>query len=129
MIEFPIAWPIAKLLDYLLGESHGTLYKKAELKTFVGLHRQIGGETLNEDEVTIISSVLELAEKSVSSIMTGLEDTYTLPADAVLDQDTVDQILALGHSRIPIHTPEDPTDFMGMLIVKKLISYDPSQAQ
>ncbi|ORY89765.1 hypothetical protein BCR35DRAFT_329115 [Leucosporidium creatinivorum] len=129
LIEFPIAWPIAKLLDYLLGESHGTLYKKAELKTFVGLHRQIGGETLNEDEVTIISSVLELAEKSVSSIMTGLEDTYTLPADAVLDQDTVDQILALGHSRIPIHTPEDATDFMGMLIVKKLISYDPSQAQ
>lgn len=84
---------------------------------------------MNEDEVTIISSVLELAEKSVSSIMTGLEDTYTLPADAVLDQDTVDQILALGHSRIPIHVPEDTTDFMGMLIVKKLISYDPSQAQ
>ncbi|KAK4054686.1 cell agglutination protein Mam3 [Microbotryomycetes sp. JL221] len=129
LIEFPIAYPIAKLLDYLLGESHGTLYKKAELKTFVGLHRQIGGESLNEDEVTIISSVLELSEKSVSSIMTNLEDTYTLPSDAILDQETVDQILALGHSRIPIHTPDDPQDFVGMIIVKKLIAYDPAQAQ
>ncbi|SCZ89656.1 BZ3500_MvSof-1268-A1-R1_Chr9g10528 [Microbotryum saponariae] len=127
-LEYPIAYPIAKLLDYLLGESHGTLYKKAELKTFVALHRRIGGESLNEDEVTIISSVLELSAKPVSQIMTNLEDTYSLPSDAILDQETVDEILALGHSRIPVHTPEDPTDFIGMIIVKKLISYDPSQA-
>lgn len=39
------------------------------------------------------------------------------------------QILALGHSRIPIHAPGDPNNFVGMLIVKKLIAYDPSQAQ
>lgn len=61
--------------------------------------------------------------------MTGIDDTYTLPSDAVLDQDTVDQILALGHSRIPIHSPGLPTDFIGMILVKKLIAYDPAQAQ
>lgn len=90
---------------------------------------EIGGESLNEDEVTIISSVLELSEKSVFSIMTRLEDTFSLGADAILDQETVDQILALGHSRIPIHAPNDATDFLGMILVKKLIAYDPSQAQ
>lgn len=127
--EFPVAWPIAKLLDWLLGESHGTVYKKAELKTFVGLHRHIGDETLNEDEVTIISAVLELSDKPVSLIMTPIEDTYTLPSDALLNQRRVDEILALGHSRIPIHAPDNAKNFIGMLIVKKLISYDPSQAQ
>ncbi|GAA5974567.1 hypothetical protein JCM21900_001746 [Sporobolomyces salmonicolor] len=123
--EYPIAYPIAKLLDYLLGEEQGTLYKKAELKTFVGLHRQFGEETLNDDEATIISSVLELNDKSVASIMTPLEDIYSLSSDTKLNHAVVDQILVSGHSRIPVHSPGDPTDFVGMLIVKKLISYDP----
>ncbi|GAA5844576.1 hypothetical protein JCM5353_001322 [Sporobolomyces roseus] len=124
-LEFPIAYPIAKLLDYLLGEETGTLYKKAELKTFVGLHRQFGEETLSEDEATIISSVLDLNDKSVEDIMTPLEDIYSLASDVKLNHAVVDQILVSGHSRIPVHHPGDPTDFVGMLIVKKLISYDP----
>ncbi|GAA5971081.1 hypothetical protein JCM11641_004136 [Rhodosporidiobolus odoratus] len=124
-LEFPIAYPIAKLLDYLLGEEQGVTYKKAELKTFVGLHRQFGTETLNDDEVTIISSVLELGDKSVKDIMTPLEDIYSLPSDTRLSHAVVDQILASGHSRIPVYAPGNTTDFVGMLIVKKLISYDP----
>lgn len=114
-IEFPIAYPIAKLLDRLLGEEQGVTYKKAELKTFVGLHRQFGEETLNDDEVTIISSVLELGDKNVADIMTPLEDIYSLPVDTKLSQRVVDQILASGHSRIPIHAQGDTTDFVGML--------------
>ncbi|GAA5935169.1 uncharacterized protein JCM15063_000959 [Sporobolomyces koalae] len=126
-LEFPIAYPIAKLLDYLLGEETGTLYKKAELKTFVGLHRQFGEETLSEDEATIISSVLDLNDKSVEDIMTPLEDIYSLAADVKLNHAVVDQILVSGHSRIPVHNPGDPTDFVGMLsdALKQLISYDP----
>lgn len=114
-IEFPIAYPIAKLLDRTLGEEQGVTYKKAELKTFVGLHRQFGEETLNDDEVTIISSVLELGDKSVADIMTPLEDIYSLPVDTKLSQTVVDGILASGHSRIPIHAHGNPTDFVGML--------------
>ncbi|KAI5477554.1 DUF21 and CBS domain containing protein [Pseudohyphozyma bogoriensis] len=125
--EFPVAWPIAKLLDHMLGEDHGTVYKKAELKTFVGLHGHIGEEMLNEDEVTIISAVLELSDKPVSAIMTPIEDVYVMPEDTVLNQEKIDEILALGHSRIPVHSKADKKSFMGMLIVKKLISYDPAK--
>lgn len=127
----PIAWPTAKLLDYLLGEDHGTVYKKAGLKTLVTLHASLGKsptERLNEDEVTIITAVLDLKAKSVASIMTPMADVFTMPSDAILDEKTVATILTAGHSRIPIHEPGNPTDFIGMLLVRTLITYDPEDA-
>lgn len=36
-VMYPIAYPTALLLDYFLGESHGTVYKKAgKVDTFIG---------------------------------------------------------------------------------------------
>lgn len=127
----PVAWPVAKLLDYLLGEDHGTIYKKAGLKTLVTLHKTLGeaGEQLNADEVTIISAVLDLKEKSVGSIMTPMEDVFTMSADTVLDERTMDLILSQGYSRIPIHAPDNPINFIGMLLVKMLITYDPEDCK
>ena len=130
-IMFPIAWPTAKLLDYLLGEDHGTTYKKAGLKTLVTLHRTLGtspDERLNEDEVTIITAVLDLKAKPVGSIMTPMKDVFTMSADTVLDEAMMEVILSAGYSRIPIHTPENKFDFVGMLLVKMLITYDPEDA-
>lgn len=126
-----VAWPTAKLLDHLLGEDHGTVYKKAGLKTLVSLHRSLGeaGQQLNADEVTIISAVLDLKEKSVGSIMTPMEDVFTLSLDDVLDEATMDDILSQGYSRIPIHHPDNDTNFVGMLLVKMLITYDPEDAK
>lgn len=127
----PAAWPTAKLLDRLLGEDHGTTYKKAGLKTLVTLHRTLGeaGEQLNSDEVTIISAVLDLKAKPVGSIMTPMADVFTMSVDTVLDEQTMDIILGAGYSRIPIHAPDNEQNFVGMLLVKILITYDPEDCK
>ena len=127
----PVAWPTAKLLDRILGEDHGTTYKRAGLKTLVTLHKTLGsaGEQLNSDEVTIISAVLDLKAKPVGVIMTPMDDVYTMSADTVLDEETMNEILSAGYSRIPIHAPDNETNFVGMLLVKMLITYDPEDAK
>ena len=127
----PVAWPTAKLLDRLLGEDHGTTYKKAGLKTLVTLHKTLGsaGEQLNSDEVTIISAVLDLKEKPIGSIMTPMDNVFTMSADEILDEKTMDVILSAGYSRIPIHDPDNPLNFVGMLLVKILITYDPEDCK
>lgn len=127
-VMYPIAYPCALLLDHILGEDHGTVYKKLGLKTLVTLHRTMGVERLNQDEVTIILAVLDLKEKPVSEIMTPMNRVYTMSLDTVLDQLTVEEIFNAGFLRIPIHLPGEPLNFVGMLLVRVLISYDPEDA-
>ncbi|TQS37010.1 hypothetical protein Golomagni_02529 [Golovinomyces magnicellulatus] len=128
----PIAWPIAKLLDTLLGKDHGTVYKKSGLKTLVTLHKTLGAsptERLNQDEVTIISAVLDLKDKAVGDIMTPIEDVFTMSEDTILNEETMNTILSAGYSRIPIYEPGNPKNFVGMLLVKILITYDPEDCK
>lgn len=125
MILFaPIAWPIAKLLDRILGKDEGHTYKKAELKSFLQFHRE-GEEPLRDDEIVILNSVLSLNDKHAKEIMTPIEDCLILPSNKILNHDTIDEILLSGFSRIPIHEPGQKDNFIGMLLVKKLISYNP----
>lgn len=126
-----VAWPTAKLLDWLLGEDHGTVYKKSGLKTLVTLHKSLGeaSERLNQDEVTIISAVLDLKRKPVEEVMTPMDDVFTMSEDTVLDEPTIDRILNEGYSRIPIHQTGNPYNFVGMLLVKILITYDPEDGK
>lgn len=131
-LMYPVAYPTALLLDRILGEDHGTVYKKAGLKTLVTLHKTLGtspSERLNEDEVTIISAVLDLKDKPVGNIMTPIKDVFIMSSDTILDEPMMDEILSAGYSRIPIHAPNEPSNFIGMLLVKVLITYDPEDAK
>ncbi|KAJ7778910.1 hypothetical protein B0H16DRAFT_800065, partial [Mycena metata] len=123
----PIAYPIAKLLDYVLGANEAHTYKKAELKSFLQFHRT-GEEPLRDDEISILNGVLELNTKSVEGIMTPMKDVVTLAADAIMDDKLVEKILLSGYSRFPVHEPGNPDSFIGLLLIKKLLKYDPSSA-
>ena len=68
----PIAWPIAKLLDHVLGKNDVHTYKKAELRSFLQFHRT-GEEPLRDEEISILNGVLELSTKKVESIMTPMK--------------------------------------------------------
>lgn len=128
----PIAYPTAKLLDWLLGEDHGAVYKKSGLKTLVTLHKTLGpspSERLNQDEVVIINAVLDLKAKAVGDVMTPMADVFTMSQDTVLDEETMDLISSQGYSRIPIYETGNESNFVGMLLVKILITYDPEDGK
>lgn len=125
-IMAPIAYPIARLLDHILGVHKSHTYRKAELKSLLQFHKT-GEEPLMEEEISILNSVLELSTKNVKSLMTPLKDVVTLSADTILDDKKLDELLTTGYSRFPVHAPGEPLTFIGLLLVKKLLRYDPTQ--
>lgn len=121
----PIAWPIAKLLDWVLGAHDEHTYKKAELKSFLQFHRS-GEEPLRDDEISILNGVLSLNEKTAAEIMTPWKDVVTVSADTVVDRKVFDTLLSSGYSRFPVTAAGKPTTVIGLLLIKKLLRYDPA---
>ncbi|KAJ1820951.1 hypothetical protein LPJ60_002916 [Coemansia sp. RSA 2675] len=123
----PIGYPIAMLLDYVLGADHGIIYQKAELKELVSLSDTAHGGNLSADEITIIRGALELGEKLVNDVMTELRNVYMVDIDAKLDRPLLTEMLRQGHSRVPVFEGER-SNVVGVLLVKSLILLDPDDA-
>jgi len=77
-IAFPIAWPIAKLLEYILGAHHGIIYRRQELNELIKMHAAggEGGGDLDFDTVTMAQGALSLAQKTVKDAMTSIDDVF-----------------------------------------------------
>ncbi|XP_057976960.1 DUF21 domain-containing protein At2g14520-like isoform X3 [Malania oleifera] len=125
-ICYPVAYPISKLLDFLLGHGHVALFRRAELKTLVNLHGNEAGKggELTRDETTIIAGALELTEKMASDAMTPISETFALDINAKLDRELMGLILEKGHSRLPVFY-EQPRNIIGLVLVKNLLTIYP----
>ncbi|XP_039015669.1 DUF21 domain-containing protein At2g14520-like [Hibiscus syriacus] len=117
-ICFPVAYPISKLLDFLLGHGHIALFRRAELKTLVDLHGNEAGKggELTHDETTIIAGALELTEKKAKDAMTPISETFAIDINAKLDRELMSLILEKGHSRVPVYY-EHPKNIIGLILV------------
>ncbi|KAL0749952.1 hypothetical protein Bca101_031955 [Brassica carinata] len=126
IVFFPLAYPISKLLDLLLGRRHSTLFRRAELKSFVFMHGNEAGKggELTHDETTIISGALDMSHKSAKDAMTSVSKIFSLDINSRLDEKTMGLIASEGHSRIPVYSV-DPTVIIGYILVKNLIKVRP----
>ncbi|CAJ2633162.1 putative DUF21 domain-containing protein At1g03270 [Trifolium pratense] len=121
-ICYPIAYPIGKVMDLLLGHDD-VLFRRAQLKALVSIHSEEAGKggELTHDEATIISGALDLTLKTAEEAMTPIESTFSLDVEAKLDWEAIGKILERGHSRIPVYSG-NPKNIIGILLVKNLLT-------
>jgi metal transporter CNNM len=79
---------------------------------------------LHVDEVTIIHGALDLTAKTVREVMIPIDQVYMLEYSTKLGENVMADILASGHSRIPIYKDYE-ANIVGLLLVKRLIVVDP----
>ncbi|KAH8400558.1 hypothetical protein KR222_006666, partial [Zaprionus bogoriensis] len=120
-ITAPLSYPISRILDAILGEEIGNVFNRERLKELVRVTNDVND--LDKNEVNIISGALELRKKTVADIMTHINDAYMLSLDAVLDFETVSDIMNSGYSRIPVYDG-DRKNIVTLLYIKDLAFVD-----
>lgn len=123
-ILYPITYPIAFCLDFVLGEELCTIYDRHGLKALVDHHAS--ESILTADETTILKSTLEFSQKKVMDILTPAEHVFKLSIDATLNRETLLDILRRGHSRVPLYDGS-PSNIVCLLLVKQLLLVDPAE--
>ncbi len=142
LISAPISWVIAYLLDIMLGV-HGKLrFINTDLKTLIELHTYNALEQLhllaeekhkesasdlahsigiNEDQANIMVSAIELSEKSCTSKMIPIENTFMWDLNQQIN-DTM-ELNHKGYSRIPVYE-KTRENIVGILRMKDLIGLE-----
>ncbi|XP_068190955.1 metal transporter CNNM4 [Antennarius striatus] len=121
-LTFPLSFPVSKLLDVLLGQEIGTVYNREKLVEMLKVTEPYND--LVKEELNMIQGALELRTKTVEDVMTPLGHCFMIQADAVLDFNTMSEIMESGYTRIPVYDDER-SNIVDILYVKDLAFVDP----
>ena len=122
LVTFPLSFPISKLLDYILGQEIGTVYNREKLVEMLKVTEPYND--LVREELNMIQGALELRTKTVEDVMTPLQNCFMINSDAILDFNTMSEIMESGFTRIPVYE-EERSNIMDILYVKDLAFVDP----
>uniref|UniRef100_A0A8D0EQ49 Metal transporter n=1 Tax=Strix occidentalis caurina TaxID=311401 RepID=A0A8D0EQ49_STROC len=122
LVTFPLSYPISKLLDCILGQEIGTVYNREKLVEMLKVTEPYND--LVREELNMIQGALELRTKTVEDVMTPLQNCFMMNSDAILDFNTMSEIMASGYTRIPVYEDER-SNIMDILHVKDLAFVDP----
>ena len=119
-----VAYPIAAILDKVLGEENFGIMSKGKMKKFFLNQETL--KVLDPAERKILTAALELGRKQVDEVMTKFDEIYMLEINTVLSRKLLTDIYTNGYSRIPIYE-DDRQNVVGILMAKDLILFNPEK--
>lgn len=119
-IMLPITYPIAYVLDRLLGEEMPSLYSKNDLMQIVSDLEESEHSDIDKDEERIIHGALQFSHTSVREIMTPKESVVTYEKNQRINQEFIDTVSETDFSRYPVYSGNED-NIVGILFAKDLM--------
>jgi CBS domain containing-hemolysin-like protein len=128
VILSPVSFPIALLLDRLLGKSPQNQFTVTDLKRRIELQRGVVGNcsedsqmSINHDQLNMITECIDLKERRVKDFMTPLHQVFAVSENQILDQELLRQFRKRGVSRVPVYRGHHKDRLFGYIMVSQFI--------
>lgn len=132
IIQLPIAYPLSKLLEYLLGTPKKDRYSNDDLKNLVELLfvPNESSEELHSERKTsiglskkLITAALDIRSLNAGHVMQNYENAIAIDINQTLTESFIKKLREDGYSRYPVYKGNKHY-VVGILLVKKLIGLD-----
>ena len=136
-VTYPISYPLALLIDNVVGKHMKSRFANSDLRGLIELHTvdalnkikeeedfEIGANTgLSKEQANAMLGALDIQEKKAKDIMIPLDRVVMLEYNTEIDEQTLSLILHKGFSRIPVYSGKR-NNVVGILRIKQLINVD-----
>lgn len=142
---FPVSYPIAKILDSILGEHKITRFNASQLSAIIDIHSKNQVEAikdhieckdfgnnqtvgLNKVQTGMITGALNWRTTTANQVYKKASKIYMLSCDRVVNEDLMKEVKKKNYSRIPVYYGDaDRKLIIGILLVKSLLGLNYSE--
>ena len=127
IITYPISYPIALFMDYVIGVQGKSRFCNTDLKSIIELHvkeilKQLSRD-VTEEQVGYFTGFLDIVNKKVGDLIyLPIEKTLKLDYNTKITKITLKRLIDSGYSRIPVYLNQSD-NLIGILRMKELVGY------
>ena len=126
IITYPISYPIAMFMDYVIGVQGKNRFCNSDLKSIIELHvKEIVGD-LSPQQLGYFTGFLDIMNKEIGELILPIEKTLKLDIHSKITKVSLKRLIDSGYSRIPVYEGS-ASHLIGILRMKELVGKDLSK--
>ena len=126
VLFFPICYPIAKLLDYIMEHKESSVKMKSnDLKSFISMHESFAknfepdNEGLDRFQITLMHGVIDMNTAKVKHIMRPYKEFVKIQIDEPIKKVILDEIINSAYHSIVVYR-ENKHDVAGVVKISEM---------